>query len=693
MTSYEGKTWILAVAGLLVGSFLIAFQPIGRAPEKVYDITAEGKFRFRLSKPLYESDQEKVAAANRLRAKLEEAGVKLERVEMVAPKTVEVETLALSEEERVADEALLLETLKKEDPQVQLLQMEQQKEGRQPLATWGRIALYKPAPQLNWGLDLKGGQHLVLQCEPETVLRFYTPEDKNGKITKPLCVMPGEEGEETSESEAQAAEKAESKKTEEEQEAATSWPKPTETKASLEDKLERLLKSNQIKYNSVEVLAANRIRITTSAENAQEAERQFRLVRDWLREKYGDAIEADDPRSTFIQSDTAQKVKEIIDRRLYAYGKVKEPVIQTQGNSRIIVELPGIKDPEAALRIIGSTAVLEFRLVPKYYEVPAAGAEVDDYSEWLDTRKTPPQPVTEQSVLDASEVKFTGTDLKSNAAVSAGQKNDWVVNFELKDRQVKAFHDFTRTHVGWIMAIVLDGKVQMAPVIRSAIPGKGIIEGNMGVEEAKRLALLLNAGALPVHIDIAENRTVSATLGEYSIKKSAYAGLVGLICILIFMPAFYRLPGLLADASLAIYCLLTLALLVLARTTMTLPGIAGFILAIGMAVDANVIIFERFKEELGTDKTLRSAVEAAFSRAWTAILDGNATTLIVAVVLWWLGTSLIKSFAVTLAIGVLCSMFTAVTVTRWFCQYLVTTKVGKNRRLFGATGESEVAEQ
>ena len=451
------------------------------------------------------------------------------------------------------------------------------------------------------------------------------------------------------------------------------------------------MQRNNIVFNMIEVPSAYQLNVRTEAQDEAEAERQHDLVRKYLGNKYGDALDAPDPRSTFIDKDTASKVKEIIDRRLYAYGKVKEPMIQTQGNRRLIVELPGIKDPEEALRIIGKTAVLEFRIVPQKVEPLQQVSGEPDYSVWRDTNKEPPVDVPVESVLHASPVRFTGADLKANSDVTSGQSNDYVVRFELKANQTQAFHKFTQQNVGRIMAIVLDNEVQMAPVIRSAIPGKGIIEGDMGVEEATELSLLLNAGALPVKIEIAENRTISATLGAASVRKSGIAGLVGLACVFLFMVFYYRVPGLLADAALIIYCLFVLGALAGLRTTLTLPGIAGIILSIGMAVDANVIIFERLKEELRTNKTLKSAVEAAFARAWTAILDGNVTTLIVALVLWWLGTSMIKSFAVTLFWGVLCSLLTAVTVTRWLCQWLVTTRIGQDRGLFGDVAEPEPA--
>jgi preprotein translocase subunit SecD len=242
------------------------------------------------------------------------------------------------------------------------------------------------------------------------------------------------------------------------------------------------------------------------------------------------------------------------------------------------------------------------------------------------------------------------------------------------------------------MAIVLDSKCQMAPVIKSAIPGQGIIEGNFSTQEAGDLRLLLNAGALPVPLEIAENRTVSATLGQDTIIRSLRAGAAALIAILVFMVAYYRLPGVLANFALVLYLMVLVAIVAMSQTvrgvggiTLTLPGIAGVILSLGMAVDANILIFERLKEELRSGKRMRAAVIAGFDRAWTAILDSNITTLITASVLYFLGTSVIKSFATMLFIGVVCSMFTAITVTRWLVTMVGETKLGQNLALFGVS--------
>jgi preprotein translocase subunit SecD len=238
------------------------------------------------------------------------------------------------------------------------------------------------------------------------------------------------------------------------------------------------------------------------------------------------------------------------------------------------------------------------------------------------------------------------------------------------------------------MAIVLDKRVISCPTIKTPITdGSGIIEGSYTLDSAKALVIVLKYGALPVPLEVIENRTVGATLGADSVSKSLLAGAIGLIIVMVFMLVYYRLPGLLADVALIIYALVALALFKLIPVTLTLPGMTGFVLSIGMAVDANILIFERMKEELRAGKTLGAAIEAGFARAWTSIRDSNASTLITCIILYWFGmnfgASIIKGFALTLAIGVVVSLFTAITVSRTFLRLLVNTEYAKNLWLFG----------
>ena len=437
--------------------------------------------------------------------------------------------------------------------------------------------------------------------------------------------------------------------------------------------------------NSVECVAPNRVVVRTRAASKEDAERDQNAVKRYLENAYpGVEIKPDKVSSVFIkkasatEKGTADLIRNVIERRLYAMG-VREPVIQTQGSDRVIVELPGVKNPERVVSILGETAQLQFVLIAKKYK--PIGGDTNNYDTWTNAVTSQDAPWTQ--VYAESDVQFTGADLKPNSRVVPGQGMELVVSFELTDEKKNDFRKFTAHNVGGYMAIVLDGKCQMAPVIRSEIPGNGIIEGNFSPDEAAKLSLLLNAGALPVPLEIAENRTVSATLGADSIHQSLLAGLVGLAAVIAFMILAYRVPGALANVALILYLVLLIAALRIAGATLTLPGIAGFIMSLGMAVDANILIFERMKEELYSGKTSRSAIVAGFERAWTAILDANVTTLIGAGVLYFLGTSAIKSFAVTLILGVVVHLFTAVTVSRWLVTMFAHTRLGSKLASYG----------
>ncbi len=358
-------------------------------------------------------------------------------------------------------------------------------------------------------------------------------------------------------------------------------------------------------------------------------------------------LQAVDTPETKVDDDAVNRSVKIIERRVNELG-LTEPVIQRQGKDRIIVELPGVKDPEKAIAMLGRTAMLQFKDVN-------------------------------------GNVVMSGTDLKdARAQVTNG--NAAVVGLEFSDEGGKKFADLTARNVGKQIAIVLDGETLTAPVVQEAITGgRAQISGSRSVEEAEHLAILLRSGSLPVKIEIMENRTVGPTLGQDSKDKSIKAFGIGIIGVFVFMLLFYRLAGVVADIALLLYVMLLLLAMRYLGATLTLPGIAGIILSIGMAVDANVLIFERFKEEIKKGKTLRSGMDSGFSRAVVTILDSNITTLMAAAVLFYLGTGPIKGFAVTLALGTLLSMFTAVTVTRFLLRFLVYANFTKNPAFFGAS--------
>ncbi|HPS20850.1 MAG TPA: protein translocase subunit SecD [Candidatus Omnitrophota bacterium] len=365
------------------------------------------------------------------------------------------------------------------------------------------------------------------------------------------------------------------------------------------------------------------------------------------------------------RKDAIDRAMEIIRNRVDQFG-VGEMSIQKQGAETIIVQLPGVTDRERALEIIGRTAHLEFKLVSDkpddlkkaINKEPVPGFELK-YSEGREKGGSEP-------LLVSTEAALTG-DLLVNAKTEFSSESfgEPYVSLTLNPKGAQLFADLTATNVGKRLAIVLDGKVISAPVIREPIPsGQAQISGNFSVDEANDLSVILRAGALPAPVVVEEERTVGPLLGADSIKSGMQATILGGILVVIFMLLYYRLSGVVANIALALNLLLILAGLALFRGTLTLPGIAGLILTIGMAVDANVLIFERMREEMKLGKTLRASINAGYHRALSAIIDSNLTTIIAAMLIFKFGTGPIRGFAVTLTIGLLANLFTAVVVTR-----------------------------
>ena len=362
---------------------------------------------------------------------------------------------------------------------------------------------------------------------------------------------------------------------------------------------------------------------------------------------------------------------ETIRNRIDQFG-VAEPVIQRQGleGDRIVVQLPGVDDPARIKELIRSTAFLEIKTVVSTAPsedtlLASTGGQVPEDSEVLpgDIEDLEGRVVGREYYLLKKASVVTGRDLR-NARRSQDQYGQPAVSFSLNPAGATKFESFTSGHIGTRMAIVLDNRVRSAPVIRGAISDSGIIEGSFSVQSAEDLSLVLRAGALPASITYLEERTVGPSLGRDSIVRGIRAGLTGLIAIVIFMLVYYRLSGLNANVALLLNALLLMGAMAMFKATLTLPGIAGVILTIGMAVDANVLIFERIREELEIGKTVRAAVDLGFQRALSAIVDSNLTTIISALFLFQFGTGPIKGFAVTLTIGLVISMFTAVFVSR-----------------------------
>lgn len=421
-----------------------------------------------------------------------------------------------------------------------------------------------------------------------------------------------------------------------------------------------------------------------------------------------EANEKELPKNIKQRADKMNAVVRVISNRVEGTLGVVEPKVQLQGTNRVIVELPGYQDEKKAIDTIKSTDRLEFYWLRdvKSDRNPSGKWELvkdqeDDGKESYsfvnlttdevirgntpEGRKQILKKVVRAKKYDPEgyEPVLTGDHLKPKSKGDLSQGRP-VIFIEFNPEGTRIFRDFTRRHVGDILAIFLGDQMLTAPVINEAIPrGQAEISGFSGLREAVEQASFLNAGALPVSLEIVEKSTIEPTLGKETVDQALMAGIIGLLLVALFMLLYYRLPGFIADIALCIYALLTFAVYKSVGATMTLPGLAGFILSIGMAVDANILIFERLKEELKSGKTLRAAIDAGFSRAFSAIFDSNMCTVITCALLMWIGVGSVQSFAFTLAVGVVISMFTAITVTRTFLHLLVSLPKVQKPWLFG----------
>ena len=427
------------------------------------------------------------------------------------------------------------------------------------------------------------------------------------------------------------------------------------------------------------------------------------------------------------KAEALNSVRDTIERRVNSFG-VSEPLVQVQGNDQIVVELPGIDDVNKAIELIGQTPLLEFKV--QSANPPQPQARVDENGQVV------VDPVSldgqwESTGLTGKQLKRATADIQQGSASIGG---DVVVRLQFDEEGTKLFSDITTANIGKQVAIFLDNQVLSAPTVQNPITnGEAVITGSFTADVAKELATRLNSGALPVPIELVSQQNVGATLGQESINKSIIAGLIGLILIAIFMLTNYRFPGILAIIALAIYILMSIAIFKIgisitavilvgvffllgitvsrwfgflalisyialiflggvSPVTLTLAGIAGFILSIGMAVDANILIFERLKEEIRAGKDINKAIDDGFARAWLSIRDSNVSSLITTLILYMFGTPSIRGFAVTLAIGIIISMFTAITITRTFLKLFVTSKVMSHPWLFGVSMRKKVTE-
>jgi preprotein translocase subunit SecD len=378
-------------------------------------------------------------------------------------------------------------------------------------------------------------------------------------------------------------------------------------------------------------------------------------------------------------ADVIEGVKNKIERRVNAYG-VTEPIVQSINNERgsfVLIQLPGVTDIDQALKLIGQTAELDFR----ERVVDSSGNPV------IDENGNPEWVIAKAKGSDGQERELAGKYLKPNAqVVLTPQTNEPEVAFEWNSEGAVLFEQITQRNLQKPLGIFLDNQLISAPTVQSVIKEKGVITG-LNLEAAKTLAIQLNSGSLDVPLTLVERRDIGATLGEDSLKKSLQAGIIGSAMVIIFMIAYYRFSGLMACLALVVYVVLNLAIFKLIPVVLTLPGIAGFLVSVGMGVDGNVLVAERLKEELRRGRTLGAAIEEGFRQSWSAILDANVTVVIACVVLLWLGNTfgnfLVIGFAVTLLIGTLLSMFTQVVVTRTFLRTIVGLGMAKSPGAYG----------
>lgn len=372
------------------------------------------------------------------------------------------------------------------------------------------------------------------------------------------------------------------------------------------------------------------------------------------------------------QSSSMDALRDVIERRVNLFG-VAEPLVEVErsgGDWRLIVELAGARDIGAAIRLIGATPYLEFREERPVAERDLIAAAQQKGERLQEDPNFVPTELTGRFITRA-DVDFDPTTFQP------------LVNLQLTSEGGKLFAELTKKNVGKQIAIYLDGVAISAPVVREEITnGSAQISGNFTPQSAKDFAGRLNAGALPVPIKLAAQQSVEASLGRESLAESLFAGIIGFVAVVAFMILWYRLPGLIAVAALLVYTGIVLVIFKLIPVTITLAGIAGFVLSIGMAVDANILIFERLKEELARGLSLDNAIHEGFRRAWTSIRDSNVSSLLTSAILYWLGTSMVQGFALTLGIGILISMFSAISVTRTLLVAMSAPRLAKMRGLF-----------
>jgi len=482
-----------------------------------------------------------------------------------------------------------------------------------------------PTEKIHLGLDLQGGTHLILEAEADKAVESYVERIKN----------------------------------------------------NLKDDL----KERGIPAGKVEREKGNQIVLEISGEKEKWEKllsERYSTLQELSSSEIGGGIwritlVLDSRQTEQIKKNALDQALETIRKRVDQFG-VSEPEITLQGTDRILIQLPGIKDPQRAKSLIGRTALLEFKLVDEEGDLEEAlKGNVPEGDIILYQRVVDPKTggVKKIPYLLKEKTLMTGEVLKDARVALDSQFHEPYIGLEFDDIGAKLFEQITGANVKKRLAIILDDNVYSAPVIQERIAGgRAQITGRFTTDEANELGIVLRAGALPAPVKVIEERTVGPTLGQDSIRQGIISILISAVLIVIFMIFYYRLSGVIADIALVLNVILVFAVLALLRATLTLPGIAGLVLSVGMAVDANILIHERIKEELRWGKTIRAAIDQGYHRAFTTIIDSNLTTVIAAVFLYQFGTGPVKGFAVTLFWGITANIFTAVFITRWVFDYI-----------------------
>lgn len=615
-------------------AFLIAFKPVRLGPFEEFRI--ELRMRYRFIEPFSQIAKDQ-PMEQLVKETLEKA--KFDKPEFVSVETIGEHLLVIEDDAAVSpSEALKRQEridsiIREKFPKAQLIEAQREAKGERPIWQIGRIGVFKPSLNLRLGLDLQGGSRIVLQCrKAEFVFELDKPIDPK------------------------------------------QWEAARET-------ITAALEQRGLKNFDIQVEETGKIVLVRSQVTPREAESQVRLIETTLRSLYGGAKELKERRQFFpLDAAKVNTVREIVDRRVNRYG-VSEPQVYVEGTDRVVVEMPGVRNPEEALRLIGEMGELEFRSVPEKYKVEVETSPTGT-KERVIFRDAEGKEVPHYQVYAESTLVVKGTELSPPTVVGYDQFGRPEVHLTFNRNGARKFADFTRRNVRKHLAIWYDRECISAPVVQEPIlDGRARITGIGSFEEANLLKVILDAGALPVPVSVLWRQSISPTLGTDTIQKSVNAGVLAVILIAAFMIGYYRLPGFLACFALAIYFLIVLAVMSLQigdwRPVLTLPGIVGLIVSLGMAVDVNVISFERLKEELRAGRSLRVAVEAAFDRSWTAILDAHVTVLIAAAVLYYFGTGPVKGFATTLTIGTLANLFSAFFSIRGMMEWIVRTPLGE----------------